>query len=146
MRKIFTFIFTIMLIIIGFCFGCNCNHTPQKVYKIGIQYVTDSCDYIVSHDSIEERFVFEFIDKDSSTDNFFNFIFTYNNLNSLRNSAEFTYYNNSGEEILFDENGYYVFNANITIYISYRNANQEIKSEIANRNCNISLPLGTFIF
>ena len=64
----------------------------------------------------------------------------------LGKKLRINYYNSLGEEIVFDDNGYYLFNTNITIYISYKNANQEIKTAIANRRCNISLPFGTFVF
>ncbi|MBR2988938.1 MAG: hypothetical protein IKC64_04350, partial [Clostridia bacterium] len=104
MRKIFTFIFAIILGVVGFCIGCEYNptqKTPQIVYKIGQRYITDYCEYTVSHDSHEERFVFDFVDKDLSTCNYFNFIFTYDNLNSLRNSLEFTYIDSLGQEIVF---------------------------------------------
>lgn len=149
MKKIFTFIFVVMLGVIGCCVGCDFNSPhkiPQKVYKIGQQYTTDSCDYIIIHDANEERFIFIFMDKDPSADNSFSFTFTYDNINSLRNSIEFTYINSFGEEIVFDENGYYSFDGDITVYISYKNARQEIKTEIEKRSCSISLPFGTFIF
>lgn len=127
------------------CFQCGPG-SAQPIYQFGVEYNFKQSIIRVDHDTDEENFIFYYTDKGSSSDYNFYFTFTFSTiLDTLFNSEEFEYVDGEGNEIVFDENGHYYFNGDKVIYISYKNANEEIKSSIANEQFSISIGCGTFV-
>ncbi len=124
--------------------GCEENECPIIGYYMGTHYELNSCDVQVDIDENEEEFVFDYIDKDPNARLFFVFTFTYNNLTHLRNSPEFDYVDDDGNELVFDEDGYSRLNGDQIIHISYHHANEEIKSVIASKKFSVSFGFGSF--
>ena len=128
--------------------GCSCDGNPQRVYFIGEEYAFGTVTVKVEDNEIEQRYVLYYtVTKEEEYSNSFTFNFTYNTCETIKNSPEFEYSTSDpDEEIAFDENGYYWFYGSRTFYISYKNANEEIKNIIANKECNIELSFGTFVY
>lgn len=125
--------------------GCEPPSTPQRVYKIGQEYELGSVTVKVEDDSEQERYILYYDNSDDSEINSFAFSFRYNN-KSLSNSNEFSYSDNLGSAIEFEQDGYYWFYGERTFYVSYKNANAEIKQSIADKACNMSFSFGTFVY
>lgn len=141
--KIISVIIAIFLVTALFS-GCNDNNTPQKVYSIGKYYTFNTVKVKLENNIEEERFVlfYKILDQDGST-HFFSFAFICNT-KTLRNSENFDYKDDSDSEIVFNKNGYYEFYDSKIFYISYKNADEEIKDIIYSEDYSIELPIGTF--
>ena len=121
----------VMLLSMVLFTGCSGCETPQTVYLIGEEYTFETIKVKLENDEAKEQFVlyYEVLAQDESTHYF-----------------SFTIINNLESEISFNENGYYEFSNSKTFYISYKEANEEVKNLIKNKNCSIELPIGTFTF
>lgn len=106
-----------------------------------IYYLDDVYDFnngaeaVVNQDFDGERFIYTYLDKNNKQEKMsFYFSINCNSLSadrfSLKNSNEFTYTDSEGNEIVFDEHGYYNFQGNKKIYISYKNASEKTKTAI----------------
>ncbi len=126
------------------CFQCGPG-SAQPIYHFGIEYDFTQCLIRAEHEESEMRFEFYYTHIDRTYDCSFYFVFTGEFLEHLYNDTEFSYTDENGNEIVFDENGHYYFNGDKVIYISYENANEEIKSSIANEQFSISIGCGTFV-
>lgn len=113
------------------------------IYNIDQIYDYDSCNILLAHDEKDEKFVYYYTDKDSKS-NIFYFDFTYNTITTLHNSSEFIYTDSEGNELIFNENGRYEFLGDVTIYISYKNASQEIKTAISEHIFSLNFGVGSF--
>lgn len=125
--------------------GCEPPSSPQRVYKIGQEYELGNITVKVEDDSERERYILYYDNSDDGEINAFAFSFKYNN-KSLSNSNEFAYSDNLDNTIEFDQDGYYWFYGERTFYVSYKNADAEIKQVIAEQACNISFSFGTFVY
>ena len=145
-RKIVGGILSVILISMLLLAGCTDNKTPQVVYLLGEEYFFDTINVKVENDEEQERFVLYYNilgqEKDS---HFFAFTFTHNTYD-LKNSEQFEYSDNLDSKIEFNENGYYVFNDSRIFYVSYKNADVDIKRIINDKDCIIEFPIGTFVF
>lgn len=126
--------------------SCSGGETPQTVYLIGEKYTFETIKVKLENDEAKEQFVlyYEVLVQDEST-HYFSFTII-NNTEDLKNSNQFSYKDNLESEISFNENGYYEFSNSKTFYISYKEANEEVKNLIKNKICSIELPIGTFTF
>ncbi len=127
--------------------GCTDNQTPQTVYSIGEEYTIETIKFKIENEESQERFIlhYDILETQESSTHYFSFIL-HIDTNLLKNSNEFEYTDNLNSSIEFDENGYYEFSTSRIFYISYKNASEDIKSNIKNKTCNIELPIGTFVF
>ncbi len=124
--------------------GCD-KSTPQIVYAIGYEHTFGRVKVKIEDDKQEEQFVVYYtIPEDDRYTHYFSFTFYLSNMEYLYNSDQFEYSDNLGSEIIFDENGYFVFYSSRTFYISYVNASDEVKSCIENDKYLINLSSGTF--
>lgn len=138
---------SVLFALCSLCAGCIGNGTPQKVYYIGAEYTFGAVNAKVEHDEVQEQFVIRYDISKQDADSWHEFHFTLRyNLNELRNSENFEYFDESNSLIEFDENGYYIFYTSKIFYVSYKNANTDIKSIITNRKCELNFGVGTFIF
>lgn len=125
----------------------GCIHRPQAVYYIGQEYLLGDLTVKTVDEKENERYVIYCIDAQSRTEeHYFDFNFTYNTCLSLRNSDEFEYTDDLGNDIIFDEKGYFCFSGSRTFYVSYKNSSEEIKQAIKNEECNISFGVGLFVY
>lgn len=147
-KKVMSIAFlSMMFALCSLCTGCIGNSTPQTVYYIGAEHTFGTVSVKVEHDEIREQFVIRYDISKQDTDSWHEFHFTLSyNLNELRNSEQFEYFDESNSPIGFDENGYYIFYTSKTLYVSYKNASADIKSVIANKKCELNFGMGTFIF
>ncbi len=127
--------------------GCSYN-SAQRAYYIGTEYNFGGDLIKVDDDKQNERFIYSY--KETKPDGYphrFYFIFNFSGDTSIkyRNSEEFEYTDSTGEEVVFDENGYYMFNGSREIYISYAGANERIKQAIANNGYGLAFYKGPFI-
>lgn len=143
MRKYYKLL-TILLVFTTLAF-IGCINSPQVVYHIGERYSFIDGDVLVTLDETEEKFVFEYTDKDPSASLYFDVSFTYHTVTTLKNSPEFDYTDRDGNILVFDENGHYVCDGDQILYVSYKNASDEIKAAISKGEFNISFGFGPFI-
>lgn len=136
----------VMLLSMVLFTGCSGCETPQTVYLIGEEYTFETIKVKLENDEANEKFIlyYEVLVQDKRT-HYFSFTIT-NNTETLKNSNQFNYKDNLDSEIKFNENGYYEFSNSRTFYISYKEANAEVKSLIKDKICSIELPIGTFTF
>lgn len=136
----------VMLLSMVLFTGCSGCETPQTVYLIGEGYTFETIKVKLENDEAKEQFVlyYEVLAQDEST-HYFSFTII-NNTETLKNSNQFSYKDNLESEFSFNENGYYEFSNSKTFYISYKEANEEVKNLIKDKNCSIELPIGTFTF
>ena len=110
--------------------GCG----PQQrleVYHIGEKYSFAGVNIEVLDEADKERYVVTYtMNEESIKENYFNFIFTFQNSTTLKNSEEFEYYDNLGNIISFSKDGNFLITKDITIYISYKKARDDIKQSI----------------
>ena len=116
----------VMLLSMVLFTGCSGCETPQTVYLIGDEYTFETIKVKLENDEAKEQFVLYY--------------------EVLKNSNQFSYKDNLESEFSFNENGYYEFSNSKTFYISYKEANEEVKNLIKDKNCSIELPIGTFTF
>jgi len=126
--------------------GCVEKETPQTVYLIGEEYSLGTVNVKVENDESQERFVLYYnILEQNNESHFFAFTFKHDEM-CLKNSTQFKYSDNLDSKIEFNENGYYVFDESRVFYVSYKNADTDIKSIINDKNCILEFPTGTFAF
>lgn len=153
-RKSF-FVFILLMVMTTLLFGCGVPGTSEeslkKVYPIGINRTfADESEALLVHNIEEEMFVFSHTKTTDTKIGYFNFSFSNGNAGNrehirVRNSEDFTYIDSQGNEIIFDEQGYYKYYGDVTIYISYKNARQSIKDSIAEGGYSIGTGhCGTF--
>ena len=145
MKRIYIFVLSILSFIIIAFSGCIYGVTPQYAYHFGIKYKLIDGDILVTFDKEDEKFIFEYTDKDPSASLYFNVEFTYHTVTTLINSPEFDYADRDGNILVFDENGHYVCDGDQILYVSYKNANEEIKDAISKGEFNISFGFGPFV-
>ena len=126
--------------------GCTCHWTEQEIYAIGREYEFNNVTVKVEDDVAEERFIWYYtVNDDDTSKHSFCFEFYLSAGNTLSNSSEFEYSTSDPDEVIeFDENGYYRFYGSRIFYISYKNANEEIKNSIKNKECGLSFSFGSF--
>ena len=136
MRKGILAMLFVPLASILLCAACGPD-SAQPIYHFGREYEFNN--YIIKAElnAEEENFLCCYKVKSNSAHCVFSFKFTYNTLTELNNSIEFEYSDDNGNEIVFDENGYYTFTGDKTICISYKNANEEIKSAISDEQFSV---------
>lgn len=147
-KKLYFIIFFAILCIICCCSsGCINKETPQIAYAIGEEHTFGMIKVKVEHDELQEKFIIHFNISEQNKDNrhWFHFTFNYDS-NSLRNSEQFEYFDETDTKIEFNESGYYVFQTSKTFYVSYKNANTDVKAAIIDRKCNFDFGQGTFYF
>lgn len=122
--------------------------SAQRIYLIGQkQTFNDGSELLIELDKENERFIYSMTDTSQSLHCFY---FYFSNMpyspNPIRetNSAEFIYTDSDGNEIVFDETGYYRYNGSKIIYISYKNANDEIKTSINENGFTLETEQGSF--
>ena len=127
--------------------GCFFNQRRQIVYTVGVEYTFKYVTVKLENDEAREQFVLYYhITKNEGKDShFFGFTLIYQT-NVLSNSEQFEYSDNLGSEIEFDENGYYVFHDSRIFYVSYKNADEDMKSIIRSHDYSIELPIATFAY
>ncbi len=143
MKRVYVSIVFILICLTLFS-GCT-NQTPEILYHINETYITEVCDFTVTHNQADEQFILDYRDKSENTHLYLSFVFT-DDADYLVNSAEFAYTDGEGNAITFNEDGYYVCNGDFIFCVSYRNANEQIKSAIADKTCSIHFGFATFIF
>ncbi|MDE6667284.1 MAG: hypothetical protein K2K38_02915 [Clostridia bacterium] len=147
--KIFLIIIASFVLIFGAIIlglWLSCDGHPIQIYNIGQEYAFNTFTVKVENDEVEQRFILYYtVTKEGQYSNSFTFDFGYKTFEHITNSKEFEYSTSDPDEIItFDENGFYYFYGSRTFYISYKNANEEIKNSIANKEFNLSFPLGPF--
>ena len=142
-----TAIFAMLFIICCLCTGCINHETPQIAYGIGEEHTFGAVKVKVEHDEVQEQFIINFNISEQDTDSChrFHFTFTYDSI-SLRNSEQFDYFDETGSEIKFDENGYYLFYTNKVFHVSYKYASTDVKRAIDDKTCSLDFGMGTFYF
>ncbi|MDE6597667.1 MAG: hypothetical protein K2K60_03405 [Clostridia bacterium] len=139
----------LLCVIIGCSFmGCASNKNKQRVYNFGETYEFENFNVRVENNFEKERFEFYYVDKGNSVNCYFCVEFTYQTteaMPTLLNSTEFKCIDSDCNEIVFNENRYYVFTGNKTLYISYKNATEEIKLAIEDANFSISFGFGYLV-
>ena len=128
----YRFLALLLLPLAGLCLWTGCGpDSAQEIYHFGQEYDCTQCIIKVDHEIAGEKFVYSYTEKINSTQCDFCFTFNYNTLIDLTNSNEFDYTTSDGNEIIFDASGHYSFVGDKIIYISYKNANNDIKAAIA---------------
>ncbi|MBO4962730.1 MAG: hypothetical protein J6C97_03040 [Clostridia bacterium] len=115
----------------------------QKVYIIGKEHSFEKTKIKIEDDAENSRFIIKYTTDKTTKQLFFSFYFSFD-FNSIKNSQEFEYYNQS-DKINFDIDGYYIFYGSTTIYVYYNNARIEIKEKILLQDYSITIPYGTFV-
>ncbi len=125
--------------------GCI-GSSPQIAYAIGTEHIFGTVKIKLDNDESQERFVLYYtITNPHDENHYFSFGFSHEEI-YLRNSDQFEYSDNLGSKIEFDENGYYIFYTSRVFYISYKNADSNIKGFINEKDCTLNIPVGTFFF
>lgn len=142
-------IFKYLLVTVSFIIlisGCSCDGNPQPIYYIGEEYIFDTVTVKVEDDVAEEKYILYYtVNEDDTYKHSFCFEFHLNASETLINSTEFEYSTSDLDEVIeFDENGYYCFYGSRIFYVSYKNANEEIKNSIKNKECSIYCFIGLF--
>ncbi len=123
----------VCLIIIATCNGCIVDvEKPYEGYVMGYKYELTTYTIQAVDDKENERFVITYTSLVDGNSLFFQCEFSYVVGEQLKNSNEFSYTDNLDSDIVFNEDGYYEFTGNRIFYVSYKNANVEIKESIAN--------------
>ncbi len=133
LKRKFIFLF---LILTCLCVLTACQQ-KQRIYEIGETYEFNGYSVRIDLEADNERFVIDYTEKDYEYSHHFEFCFTYST-ETLHNSDEFEYVDGENNPIVFDEYGY-DFTGDKIIYVSYANANEEIKSAISDENFSINL-------
>ena len=127
-----------------------CKPTQQRIYEIGNTYTFGDWNISATLDKDNERFVLDFRTSKSNPDSFI-FYFYFSTDGSAEHQAEssnrdetnqFIYRLNTGDQIQFDDNGFYYFQENITICAFYTYANQDIKDAINASDYSIQFGCG----
>ena len=119
-----------------------CKPTQVRLYNLGETYQFNDCTVSASLDKANERFVLDF--KTNKKDAWYDFSFRFcanGNDIMINNKDElntFVYRLSDGEEITFNDDGYYVFHSDTTINVFYTYASQVIKEAIDNKTYNIT--------
>ncbi len=141
-KILFAIIFPLFLLA-----GCAEPTTPQIAYEIGVEHTFETIKVKLEHDEAQERFILYYnILEQETTTHFFAFTLHVSPSEFLTNSDQLAYTDNLGSKIEFDQDGYFTFYTSRIFYISYQNASDDIKNLIADKNCSIELPIGTFTF
>ena len=142
MKRIISLILLISCVVLFV--GCiEKPSTPQEFYYIETNYDLGYTEIQVNNDRENEQFIAIL---NSKTDQTIYFSFVFNcSIGGIINSTQFTYKDNLGNDILFDDLGYYEYVGERIFYISYKNANETIKTDILNDNYSLEVASYDFI-
>ena len=126
------------------------NECQKRLYFIGETYDSDSCTIKAELDKENERFIFNFTNKDEDSGYYYDVYFIGNGYdcivdNHSTNNHEFKYLYENNEPIVFDENGRLEIYESIKLYTDYSSASSKIKETINSDNFDISFGSKTFI-
>lgn len=117
--------------------ACDDYSTPQEFYYIETNYDLGHTEIQLNNDRENEQFIAML---NSKTDQTIYFSFVFNgSIGGIINSAQFTYKDNLGNDITFNDLGYYEYVGERIFYISYKNANNAIKTDILNDNYSLEV-------
>ena len=123
--------------------------TKQRIYLFDEENVHYDWTVLATNDSANERFVLDIKknnEKSKSSFGFF-FIFRYGNAQFIKNTddtRQLVYRLYDGEEIQFDEDGFYYFDTSNYINVFYTYADQEVKQAIADKDYDIQFGCGSY--
>jgi len=130
--------------------SCISNESPQQYYFIGEVYDYETCSFLLEIDDENERLIYSFIVKKNGATDYFSFVFSSSDnsiwirdMNEINDNFDFFY--QSGEKLVFNEEHYVVLDTSNVIYISYENANEEIKNVIKRKDFRVSIGGLTYV-
>ena len=134
MKRINHVVVVLFLLIVTFA-GCKYGDlSKQQAYQMSVEHSFGDMTVRLSQDEENERFVLECkISEKSDEVHLFSFDLNISVTESLNNSEQFDYGDNLGSQIAFDKNGYYEFYSERIFYISYKNADENVKKIISDK-------------
>ncbi len=133
-KKINYVVVVLFLFLVTFA-GCKYGDlSKQQAYEMGVEHSFGDVTVRLSQDEENERFVLECkISEKSDEVRLFSFELNISATESLNNCEQFDYGDNLGSQIVFGENGYYEFYSDRIFYISYKNADENVKKIILDK-------------
>ena len=148
MKKILKFLLLSQSVLLLSACVDNNEKSQQRLYFIDETYDFTQSLIKVELDKENERFIFNYTDKDENSGYYYYVSFRCNDYyvkNYSTNSSEFKYLYENNEPIVFDENGWLIIYESTKLYTDYSSANLKVKEAINNDDFHICFGSGTFI-
>lgn len=126
--------------------GCVDREAKQKVYSLGKEYTFGSLIFKAGLDESNERFYFDYkLPKENKEKVYFSFNFHNNSTNSMVENDAFSFKDEEGKTISFDEFDAYELETSCVLYAYYLDANETVKDAISSYSFSIGTTGGTYI-
>ena len=135
-----TLLFPITLIVMSALLLSGCRHTPQRVIGMVGEFKmkkSDNAVLMITNNTAESRFEIRYTFENDKKDKNVSFIFYFSSLDKSIPSWDprlndidacpFQVTDDSGEAVVFGEDGYYCFSGEKTIYIIYEQSPEKVK-------------------
>lgn len=126
--------------------GCVDRETQQKVYSLGKEYTFGSLIFKAGLDESNERFYFDYkLPKENKEKVYFSFNFHNNSTNATVENDAFSFEDEEGKTISFDEFDTYKLETSCILYAYYLDADATVKNAISSYSFSIGTTGGTYI-
>ena len=144
MRKsVYTAIIPLLALILA---GCVDRETKQKVYSLNKEYSFGALTFKAGLDESNERFYFDYkLPEENKEKVYFSFSFHNNSTNATVENDAFSFKDEEGKTISFDEFDAYELEASCILYAYYSDADETVKDVISSYSFSIGTTGGTYI-
>lgn len=126
--------------------GCVDREAKQKVYSLGKEYTFGSLIFKAGLDESNERFYFDYkLPKENKEKVYFSFNFHNNSTNATVENDAFSFKDEEGKTISFDEFDAYELETSCVLYAYYLDADETVKDAISSYSFSIGTTGGTYI-
>lgn len=126
--------------------GCVDREAKQKVYSLGKEYTFGSLIFKAGLDESNERFYFDYkLPKENKEKVYFTFNFHNNSTNATVENDVFSFKDEEGKTISFDEFDAYELETSCVLYAYYLDADETVKDAISSYSFSIGTTGGTYI-
>lgn len=144
MRKsVYTAIIPLLVLILA---GCVDRETKQKVYSLNKEYSFGALTFKAGLDENNERFYFDYkLPEENKEKVYFSFSFHNNSTNATVENDAFSFKDEEGKTISFDEFDAYELETSCILYAYYLDADETVKDAISSYSFSIGTTGGTYI-
>ena len=144
MRKsVYTAIISLLALILA---GCVDRETKQKVYSLNKEYFFGALTFKAGLDESNERFYFDYkLPEENKEKVYFSFSFHNNSTNATVENDAFSFKDEEGKTISFDEFDAYELETSCILYAYYLDADETVKDAISSYSFSIGTTGGTYI-